>query len=114
MEFWIEGVCFMFISMSYYQLTNFLTDLLINRFGYDFIGATKLFSLIPIVVMVSVPIFSTIVTFQGKKAHALLVCSSVGLSVYVVMLMLPVTQNFAVPVCLIATGLWFSLYSSVI
>lgn len=114
MEFWIEGLCFMFISMSYYQLTNFLTDLLINRYKYEFLEATRLFSLLPIVIMITVPMFSALVTFEGKKAHALLLCSSTGFVVYIVMQLLPVEKNIGLIFCLGATGLWFALYSSVI
>lgn len=93
MGFWIEGVCFMFISMSYYQLTNFLTDLLINRYNYQFIDAARLFSLIPIVVMIATPLASFMVTFLGMKAHILFASSAMGFLTYLWLYSLPVQQT---------------------
>lgn len=112
--FWLLTLCFTFISMAYYQFTNFLTDFLVHRFNYKYIEATNMFTLIPIVIMISIPIISPIVTIKGRKAHALLTVSILAVITYYWMYTMPAVPSFKVTFCLILTAFWFSIYSSVI
>jgi Na+/melibiose symporter-like transporter len=100
--------------MAYYQFTNFLTDFLVNRFGYQYIEATNMFTIIPICIMISIPIISPIVTVKGRKDQALLIVSILAVLTYYWMYTMPAEPSIKVTTCLVLTAIWFSIYSSVI
>lgn len=57
--YWIIILNFCFISMCVFQFTSFMTDLLMKRFGYQYLDAKNLTALMPLVNMVLAPILSS-------------------------------------------------------
>jgi len=100
--------------MSYYQFTNFVTDLLMQRFKYDYIGAKNLVTLLPVSTIILIPILSAVVLAVGKKGIILTLSSLISFGVYTYMQYLPAEPSHKVTACIILTALFFSLYSTTI
>lgn len=112
--FWMLTVVFAFLNMSYFQFTNFVTDLLMQRFRYPYLDAKNLVTLIPISTMILIPILSSIVVIVGKKGYALLISAIVATVVYWYMEIMPAESSFSVTICILGVSFFFSLYNSVI
>lgn len=112
--FWILAVVFSFISMSYYQFTNFVTDFLMRRFSYDYLDAKNLVALIPLVVCGLIPFLSVIVVWIGKKGYVLILAGFCAFGSYFYLETLPNEPSTKVTISIIMIGVFFSLYSSVI
>ena len=71
-------------------------------------------ALIPICSMVFIPIFSGIVVVVGKKGFFLLLAASIACGNFWVMETMEAVPSFKVTICILVTGLFYSVYSSVI
>jgi hypothetical protein len=80
--FWLLSILYAFITMSYFQFTNFVTDCLMQRFKYNYLDAKNLVALIPISTMIFIPLMSSVVSVTGKKGFALIIASSIATGIY--------------------------------
>lgn len=112
--FWCLTLVFAFISMSYFQFTNFVTDFLMQRFKYSYLDAKNLVALIPIATIIFIPILSSIIVLVGMKGIALVISSLVACFIYWYMGTMPAEPSFNVTLCIIGVAFFYSLYSSVI
>lgn len=112
--FWMLTIVFAFVSMAYFQFTNFVTDLLMQRYKYPYLKAKNLVALIPVATIILIPIFSSIIVVIGKKGYALLISAIVGAGVYWYMEIMPPQPSVHVTYCILGVAFFYSLYSSVI
>jgi MFS family permease len=112
--FWLLSIVFAFISMAYYQFTNFITDFLMHRFHYDYLGAKNLVALMPLFICIEIPIFSSVVVVIGRKGMVLMLAGLLAAASYLGLRSLPEEPSFKVTVCLFGVSCFYSLYSSVI
>lgn len=96
----------------YYQFTNIATDLLVHRFGFSYVKATKSLSIMPIVSGISVFITSAIVTKTGKRGFILSIALFIVTGVYFAMYLLPKKSGNEVIFLLTAIGIVSGVYSS--
>ena len=83
--FWLLCLVTLFLASSYFQFTNIATEMITNRFFYDYEDA-KYFTVVPqISFILTSPIISKIVEVKGKKAFALLIASILMLCNFFVM-----------------------------
>lgn len=89
LTFWLLCLIYMFLFNSILQLTNIATDVLTNRFGYEYDQA-KYFTVLPqLAFMFSTPIVSKVIETKGKKALSLLFASILSLMNYIAMYYTP-------------------------
>lgn len=67
LQAWLLLVLFSVLSNCFYQFTNFGTDCLIIRFGFKYVEAKNTMAILPIVNMLSTPVFSSTISVVGKK-----------------------------------------------
>lgn len=111
--FWILAACYAIISMTYFRFLGMVADFLTIRFGYSLIQASNLVTLLPILNMILIPIFSSVVTVKGKKAGVLLLSNIVALVIYIALFFLPVDNTMLVSILVLSLSIFFSLYISV-
>jgi len=112
--FWLLAIVFAFISMAYYQFTNFITDFLMHKFKYDYLGAKNLVAIMPLFICIEIPIFSAVIVIIGRKGMILVLAGIIAFTSYFSLSILPNEPSFKVTLCLFGVSCFYSLYSSVI
>lgn len=113
--FWLLAFLFGFGCQGYYQFLNFATDCLTHRYGYSFEEAKDKLSLLPLIMMILMPIFSAGIVKTGKKGFVLLISFLIFLVNFVLMLNYPETPgnyvyliigSISVAYCLFVATIW--------
>lgn len=113
--FWLLALLFGFGCQGYYQFIGFATDCFIQRYGYTFEEAKNKLTLIPLISMILMPIFSGLIVKIGKKGFVLLLSFSLFLLNFLLMLSYPETPGnyiyaiiglISVAYCLFVATIW--------
>lgn len=113
--FWLLAFLFGLGCQGYYQFINFATDCLTNRYGYSFSEAKNKLSIIPLVSIILMPIFSGMIVKIGKKGFVLLVSFIIYLVNFLLMLSYPekpgnyiywVIALISIGYCLFVSTIW--------
>jgi len=116
--FWLLCLVYLLLANATLQFTNIATDMITNRFTYDFDEA-KYFTVMPQVSFILLsPVISKVIEAKGRKALALLVASVVLLVNYFVLHYMPVAKSNFLYLNMVLIGfsnavLLSTIYSSV-
>jgi len=101
-----------FFSQCYLQLTNFATDLIVQRFGFEYIEAKNVSAFIPLASMIFVPAFSAYFGAKGKKSLGLLSATLVAVATFATMAFLPADAGNLAYIGVLGSSCFWSIYSS--
>ena len=112
--FWLLCLIYTFLYNSILQLTNISTDVITNRYGYQYDEA-KYFTILPqLSFILSTPIVSKVIEKKGKKALSLLIASVVSLANYILMYYTPYGKSSYLWINMSMLGFINSILSSCI
>lgn len=77
------------MSNCYYQVMNFMTDMIVQRFGLSYIEAKNAGTLVPVVSMVAIPIMGFLFNKYGKKGIGMFVAGALATTTFVIMSFIP-------------------------
>lgn len=106
--FWLLCLVYLFMANSFYQFTNMATELITHRYRYSFQKAKTLTVIPSIVIILTVPIISSFLQHNGKKAWALVFGSAIFVCNYLLMYSLESSPSMMVPISLGFIGFGFS------
>lgn len=109
---WLLLMLFAVFSNCLYQFSNFGTDCFVNRFGFDYIAAKDRMSLIPILHMIFIPLFGSIMSVVGRKELFLLAGTVIGVVSYGLMATLADDANNLAVLALVGCSAFFSILNS--
>lgn len=112
--FWMLAILFGFGSQGYFQFINFATDCLTHRYGYTFEKAKNLLSLVPLIMMILMPIFSGLIVKIGRKGYFLLGSFLIFLVNFLLMLKFPSVPGDYVYIIIGSIGVGYCLFVATI
>lgn len=80
---WFIVIYFAVLANAFYMFTTFATDLLIKRYGFTFQQSKNCVSLLPVLNMILIPLFSFILSRIGWKSIVMLFASIVCILNYI-------------------------------
>lgn len=80
---WYLIVYFAIMANAFYMFTTFATDLLVKRYGFTFQQSKNCVSLLPVLNMLLIPIFSFILSRIGWKSIVMLSASVFCIFIYI-------------------------------
>lgn len=86
---WAIAFTIAMTSNCYYQIMNFTTDMLVKRYGFDFLQAKDAVAIVPISSMIGIPIFGALFNKYGGKGFGLFLSGVLALATFVMMTMVP-------------------------
>lgn len=110
---WLIAITLALISNCFFQVMNFSTDMLVKRFGLEYMEATNIGSLMSISSMVMIPIMSAFFNRYGKKGLGIIVSAIVALVTFGSMMFVPhgVDKNIILGF-MIMVSIFRSIYTS--
>lgn len=110
---WIIAICLALISNCYYQVMNFTTDMIMMRYGLDYIHSKNATTIIPVLSMILIPIFGFIFNKYGRKGLGMLISTSIAAGTFFIMTLIPYgcSPNYIYGF-LILISLFRSIYTS--
>ena len=107
--YWILCVVFLFLANCYYQFSNISTEILMNRYMYEF-SETNKFTIVPEVAFIVVsPFISVYIERKGHKPLWLVAASLIFLLNYTWMLLMKPAKSNMLFVAFIINGVCFSI-----
>lgn len=98
----------------YYTFTNFVTDMLVNRFSFTFEEAKNKVAILPVFGLIFTPLFSVIVAKIGKKGIVMTISGILVFSSFLIMYFMSTTPGILIYIPFSLLGLYYGLYNSVV
>lgn len=112
--YWILLIYFCMISMCMFQMTSFLTDFLSRRFNYGYLDSKNLVAIKNLVYTFLIPVLSAVAQPIGKKPVFFIISSLIAVGSFQTMELLDAQPGLGVTISIVAIGVFFSCYTSVI
>lgn len=110
---WMIAINLALISNCYYQVMNFSTDMIVNRYGLEYVEAKNAGTLIPIVSMILIPIFGFMFNKYGKKGLGMMISAILAVITFGTMSVIPLgCDKSFVYYFLIMIAVFRSIYTS--